>query len=196
MSKSLSQRISIFLSVDSDSILKYFNPNDPAPLYYRQLSHEFQGYLDASVAHAKRRSTIRYKVFCNHSSDRQIFLEPLMKAIRRHYEKKKEVKEGEFRKFKKRNYILLFFSFAVVMLCQGVIPQIFNQEHRIHSVLSNAIDVFSWVILWKPIEKLIFYWNPFLKEILLFHKMATAEVIVVENETELINHHFEHHGAA
>lgn len=196
MSKALSQRITVFLSVDSESILKYFNPNDPAPLYYRQLSHEFQGYLDASISHAKRYSNIRYKLFCSNSSDRQVFVEPLMKAIRRHFERKEELKKTEFFKFKKRNYFLLFMSFVVVIFCQWGLPQIFGQDHRIHSVFSNAIDVFSWVILWKPIERLIFNWNPYLKEILLFHKMATAEVIVVENETELINHHLEHYGAA
>ena len=49
-----------------------------------------------------------------------------------------------------------------------------------HSALSNALDVFSWVILWKPIERLIFYWNPFLKEISLFDKMVNAETIIIE----------------
>jgi hypothetical protein len=63
-------------------------------------------------------------------------------------------------------------------------------------MFSNAIDVFSWVILWKPIERLIFYWNPFLKEISLFNKMANAEVNVIENEEELVNYHMDHFDAA
>ena len=82
------------------------------------------------------------------------------------------------------------------MICQGLLPEIFNQDHRIHSMFSNALDVFSWVILWKPIERLIFYWNPFLKEILLFNKMIYAEVILIENEEELVNYHMEHYDAA
>jgi hypothetical protein len=48
------RKISIFLTVDSASITKYFDSNDPAPLYCRQLSHEFQAYLNTSVACARR----------------------------------------------------------------------------------------------------------------------------------------------
>jgi hypothetical protein len=190
------KRISIFLSVNAESIPKYYNSNDPAPLYSRQLGHEFQEYLNTSVAYAKRHTTINYKVFCGESSSMRFLVDPLIKTIRRHFQIKKELKEAEFRKFKKRNYILLCISIAIVMFCQGILPLIFNQEHRIHSMLSNALDVFSWVIMWKPIERLIFYWNPFLKDIMLMDKLAHAEVILIDNEQDLVNHHMEHFDAA
>jgi hypothetical protein len=40
------------------------------------------------------------------------------------------------------------------------------------------------VILWKPIEKLIFYWNPFLKEISIFDKLINAPIIIVSEKKE------------
>jgi len=46
--------------------------------------------------------------------------------------------------------------------------------------VKNCLDVFSWVILWRLIYELIFSWNPHLKEIALLHKLATAEVIIVD----------------
>ena len=190
------KKVSIFLTVDSESIKKYFNTNDPAPLYCRQLSHEFQEYLNASIACARRNTVIDYKIFCGESSSMKFMVDPLMQTIRRHFLIKKQIKKAEFRKFKRSNYILLLISISIVMFCQGVLPNLFKQDHRIHSMFSNAIDVFSWVILWKPIERLIFYWNPFLKEILLFDKMANAEVNVIENEEELVNYHMNYYDAA
>jgi hypothetical protein len=190
------KEVSIFLTVDSESISKYFNTNDPAPLYCRQLSHEFQAYLNASIATAKRNTVIDYKIFCGDSSSMQFLVEPLMQTIRRHFLIKKQIKEAEFRKFKRRNYGLLLISIFIVMTCQGVFPNVFSGDHRLRSMFSNAIDVFSWVILWKPIERLIFSWNPFLKEILLFDKMANAKVNVIENEEELINYHLGYFDAA
>jgi hypothetical protein len=189
-------KVSIFLTVDSESITKYFNSHDPAPLYSRQLSHEFQEYLTTSVAGNRRYSVIDYKVFCGESSSMKFLVEPLMQTIRRHFLIKKRLKETEFYKFKKRNYTLLFISILIVMFCQGVMPRLFNEDHRIHSMFSNAIDIFSWVILWKPIERLIFYWNGYLKDILLFDKMANATVNVIENEQELINYHMDYYDAA
>ena len=190
------ERVSIFLTVDSNSIGNYFNTHDPAPLYSRQLSDDFQNYLISSVALTKRYSVIAYKVFCGENANMRFLVEPLMQSIRKHFQIKKELKKIEFKKFKRRNYFLLMFSICIVMICQGLLPEIFNQDHRIHSMFSNALDVFSWVILWKPIERLIFYWNPFLKEILLYNKMIYAEVILIENEEELVNYHMEHHDAA
>lgn len=190
------ERISIFLSVDEKNVFSYFNPHDPAPLGRRQLSHDFQDYLNASVEGAGRGTSIDFRIFCNSSGNMRFIVEPLVHTIRRHFQVQKKIKEAEFRKFKKRNYILLLISIIIVMFCQGLLPALFGQDHRIHSMFSNALDVFSWVILWKPIERLIFYWNPFLKDILLYNKIIHAQVNIVESEEELINYHLEHYDAA
>ena len=196
MSKFVARKISIYLKIDENSITDYFNPHDPARLDKRQLSHDFQEYLNGSVACASRDTEIDYKVFCSESGSMRFMVEPLMRTIRRHFQIQKRIKENEFRRFKRKNYILLMFSILIVMFCQGVLPSLFGQDHRIHSMFSNAIDVFSWVVLWKPIERLIFYWNPYLKEILLFDKMQNGKVNIIESEEELINHHLEHFDAA
>jgi len=189
-------RIYVYLSLDSGSIARFYNANDPAPLANRQLSHEFQDYLDTSVVLARRHSVIQYKIFCGEATGMRFLIDPIKRSLRRHYRIRRETLQASFNKFKKKNFTLLCISFVVVMIFQGLLPIVFNQEHRIHSVLSNALDVFSWVILWKPIERLIFYWNPFLKEILLYRKLELADIIIVDNEQELINHHIEHSDAA
>jgi hypothetical protein len=188
--------ISIFLSLDSDNIQSFFNPHDPAPLNRRQLSHDFQQYLDASLIGAGRYTKIDFKVFCGGSLGMRYMVDPLVNTIRRHFKIKKTLKESEFNRFKKKNYFLLIVSIIIVMLCQGVLPIVLGQDHRIHSMFSNAVDVFSWVILWKPIERLIFYWNPFLKEMLLYDKIMNAKINIIESEEELINFHLEHNDAA
>lgn len=175
------KKITVYITADSNSIFSYFNPHDPSPVYSRQLSQEFEKYLNNSIVRASRHSEISYRVVCLSKID-GLFTGPLMEAIRRHYNIKKALKEKEFKKFKKRAYYLLAIGLIVVMTCQGLLPYILSQEHRVHSALSNALDVFSWVILWKPIERLIFYWNPFLKDICILDKMITADVTVVENE--------------
>jgi hypothetical protein len=185
MKKALSTRVSIFLSVDAQSVFKYYNSHDPAPLYNRQLSHEFQEYLQHSIASARREASIRYQLICKKESD-QKFIQPILMSIRRHFEIKRTIREQEFNNFKKRNYTFLGISFLAVIILQGLLPIIFDIDHRMHSVFNNALDVFSLVILWKPIERLIFYWNPFKKEILLLNKMENAESIIIVNEKEFV----------
>ena len=53
VTKTLTDTINIFLTIDQATIGEHFNLNDPAPLYKRQLSHQFNQYLMTSVEPAK-----------------------------------------------------------------------------------------------------------------------------------------------
>lgn len=181
-SNSLFKKINIFFKVNEQTINDYFNVNDPAPIYRRQLSQEFEEYIMNYAISIKRYSSVTYKFNCVNDSDNE-FVEPLIHAIRRHFSLKKTIKEAEFKKFKRRNSKLLLVSLVIVMLFQGFIPALFGEEHGVHTVFVNALDVFSWVILWNILEKLIFFWNPFLKEISILDKLTNAPTfIMLENK--------------
>ncbi|MEO6612801.1 MAG: hypothetical protein ABIT05_12000 [Chitinophagaceae bacterium] len=180
MRKSLSKKISIFLSLDRDVLKSYYNVQDSAPLYKRELSHEFEHYIMTAVRTASRSSTINFKINYRNEPDRA-FAEPLMYAIRRHFSGAKAVMAVNFENFKRRTYLLLFVSLSVVMICHVGLPLLLKgQESSVHSGLSSTLDVFSWVITWKPIDRLIFYWNPFLKDIAILEKLEKGEVVMNE----------------
>jgi hypothetical protein len=180
MNKSLPKKISIFLSVDQQAIKAYFNTHDPAPIYKRQLSHEFEQYIMTSIMAAKRHSEFNYKICYKDEEDMQ-YIEPLVYAIRSHFSEKKLLRNAAFEKFKRRTYGLLFASLTVVMICHGLVPLLLHGESGINGGLSNSLDIFSWVVLWQPIDKLIFHWNPYLKDISIMDRLAKAEVTVIEN---------------
>ncbi len=183
MSKSLNERINIFLSVNQSSIEDHFNPNDPSPIYKRQLSHQFEQYIIMSVASAKKDSILQYKITCKKEADKQ-YTEPLIYAIKRHFLAQKAAQEAAFARFKRRNSRLLFSSIAVVVVCHGIVPLFLKDTGGLYSALINGLDIFSWVMLWQPIDKLLFHWNPYLKEIGISRRLATAEVIVSESIIE------------
>jgi hypothetical protein len=175
----ISNKINIFLSLDQAIFKGYFNAQDPAPIYKRQLSHEFEQYFMNSIRTARRDTAFSYKISYKSDEEKQ-YAEPLVYAIRRHFADKRAILNASFEKFKRRSYILLFMSLAVVMTCQGLLPLILDGKYQIHSGISNGLDVFSWVILWRPIDKLIFHWNPFLKDISIVERLEKAEVIITE----------------
>jgi hypothetical protein len=182
MNKLLLKKITIFLTIDEGTIDSYFNAHDPSPLYKRQLNQDFEVYLMSSIVAIKRYSSIRYKLVCNKESDKR-YVEPLIHAVRRHFSIQKSIKESEFIKFKRSSYKLLAVSLTIAMLCQLFLVTLIKKSENLHSVIGNALDVFSWVILWKPIDKLIFYWNPYLKEISIFDRLINAEIVVSERHT-------------
>jgi hypothetical protein len=178
---SLSESINIFLTIDRSTINTYFNSHDPAPIYKRQLSHQLEEYIRSSTASAKRYSAVFYKFKCRSEIDKQ-YAQPLMLAIRRHYLGKKEKREREFKKFRNRSWLLLGVSLLMVLICQGFVPLMLDEENRFHTAFGNSLDIFSWVLLWRPIDLLLFSWNPHLKDISILHKLSTAELIIIDNE--------------
>lgn len=171
---------SIYIRLDEQSVHEYFNHHDPAPLYKRQLGHSFEQYIYNYLITSKRDAIIKYQVVCADYADKR-FIAPVTNAIRNHFTLKKNLKTEEFRKFKKRTFRLLTASILIVLTLQGVYPFVSEMmDSRLAGSLHNIIDVFSWVILWKPIDRLIFYWNPFKKEIFLLQRLADAEITVLE----------------
>src|SRR5258706_14728539 len=104
MNKLQQDEISIFLSVDPLTIAEHFNPNDPAPIYKRQLSYEFEQYIMSATLSARRHTPFEYKVTCKNPVDKQ-YTDPLIYAIKRHFEAKKLTRQGAFERFKRRNYV-------------------------------------------------------------------------------------------
>jgi hypothetical protein len=177
MSKPATKKIPIFLSLDPEIFCGYFNRQDPAPMYKRQLSHGFEDYIMNCIKTAGRETTFHYRI-SYHCEEEKEYADPLIFAIRRHFAERKAIVHASFEKFKKRSYTLLFLSLGVVMACQGLVPLLLDAQYRLHSGLSNGLDVFSWVILWRPIDKLIFQWNPFLKDISIADRLEKAETAV------------------
>jgi hypothetical protein len=178
--KSLTEKINIFLTVDQTTIGEHFNLNDPAPVYKRKLSHEFQQYIMTSMESAKKHAVFYYKITCKNESDRQ-YSEAFIYSVKRHFSAKKLIKIAVFEKFKRRSYMLLFASLTVVMICHGLLPLILRDDEGFHSTLRDGLDIYSWVILWQPIDKLVFHRNPHLKEISIMHRLANAAIIITEN---------------
>jgi hypothetical protein len=183
MKKLSAKKVAIFLSLDEEILQGYFNAQDPAPLYKKQLSHDFEKYIMTSIRSAKRNSEFNYRISYRNESEKQ-YAEPLAYAIRRHFSEIKTAATTSFLRFKRRTYMLLFMSITVVIICQGIVPLLFNKDghNSIQTGLVNSMDVLCWVILWKPIERLIFYWNPHLKEISILERLEKAEVIITEVE--------------
>jgi hypothetical protein len=184
MSKTNAKPVNVYLSLDQASINSYFNKHDPSPIYKRQLSHQFEQYIKASVASAKRYDPIFFKLNCTNDIDQQ-FAEPLMYAIRRHFADKKAEEIKAFNKYKKRNYAVVGVSLLIVVIFNLILPLIISKDIADETGLTHLLDVFSWVIFFHPLDELMFNWNPHLKRILLMKKLTTAESIIIGHEKKV-----------
>ena len=125
-------------------------------------------------------TVIEYKVTCKTENDRQ-YTEPLIYAIKRHYADVMLAKQGEFERFKRRNYIVLFIGLAIILLTHILIPMVIKDSGGIESAILTGIDIFSWVMMWQPIDNLLFHWNEHLKDISTIRKLTEAPVVYTDD---------------
>jgi hypothetical protein len=71
---------------------------------------------------------------------------------------------------------------AIVMLSHLFRITVLKDNNQFHSLVGNALDIFSWVVLWTPIDKLVFFWNPFLKEISILDRLTNADVVISDRQ--------------
>jgi hypothetical protein len=89
-------------------------------------------------------------------------------------------KQGEFERFKRRNYIVLFVGLSIILLSHLVIPMLIKDNGGIGSAILTGIDIFSWVMMWQPLDNLIFHWNSYLKDISTVKKLTEASIVYTE----------------
>jgi hypothetical protein len=59
-----------------------------------------------------------------------------------------------------------------------------DPNSHIQTVILTGADIFSWVFIWRPIDTLIFDWNPHLKDISVLERLSTAEVMIINTSKE------------
>ncbi|HMK04250.1 MAG TPA: hypothetical protein VK489_08665 [Ferruginibacter sp.] len=175
----LTEKIDIFLIVSPQAIEEHFNKNDPSPLYKRQLSHEFEEYINRIKAPARKHTVIEYKITCKTDDDKQ-YTEPLIYAIKRHFSDVMITLQTEFERFKRRNYLILSIGLGIILLSHVFIPMMSKDEGAIESAILMGIDIFSWVMMWQPIDNLLFHCNRQLREIVTIKKLTEAEIVYTE----------------
>jgi len=173
------EKIDIFLIVSPQAIEEHFNKNDPSPLYKRQLSHEFEEYINRIKAPARKHTVLEYKITCKTEDDRQ-YTQPLIYAIKRHFSSVMTTMQSEFERFKRRNYLILFIGLGIILFSHIFIPMILKDEGAIESAILMGIDIFSWVMMWQPIDNLLFHSHRQLKDIGTIKKLTEAEVVYTE----------------
>lgn len=178
MKDSLPKKVNIFITLDQHVIGSYFNAHDPAPLYKRQLDQQFEHYILQCASSINKYAVVFYKLKCSNHADRQ-YAEPLMYAIRRHFNKQKQERLACFKKFKRKNFCLLGIGILLVVLCNVVLPLFTVQKNYLQTIFLTNLDIFSWIIFLRTINKLIFNWNTHLKDITLLNKLSSSEMMVV-----------------
>ena len=156
-----------------------FHAMDPAPLTCRRLSDATAAYLLASVEESLAKTPVRVTLMLPAESRLPDCEEAMRAAVPAHFARLAEVSNREIKRIAFIGRIFLPLGF-IVMCISVVVSQFLNtggERHILHS-LSESMLVFGWVVLWAPLDFLLFRRLPLYRQRGLYLRLARAEVRV------------------
>jgi hypothetical protein len=160
------------------SLDELFHAMDSAPLASRRLSDAASAYLLASVEEAPGKAPLRVTLVLPEKSCSAEIEGAMRVAVPAHFARLADVCNREIKRIAFIGRLFLPLGFIVMFLSVVASELLDTGQRRILHSLSESMLVFGWVVLWAPLDFLLFRRLPLFRQRALYLQLANAEVKV------------------
>ena len=102
-------------------------------------------------------------------------------AIQRHFCYRRSQAQKKYRRLKKYGWRILFIALSVLALIFSITELIIllNPGNRVFLFLRESFIILGWVVLWRPLELLLYELYPEKQKINLFRRLENSEVEIM-----------------
>jgi len=145
-------------------VSQLFDHRDPSPFNERDLDDDAADYLVASVEELPPRQPFKVVVWIAEPFPDGLPSDAVATSIERHFTAARDNLRRRHQKHQRRARWMMLFSFVmlVVLLSLAEITTELNLTHI--QLIPQSLTIIAWVIMWRPIDLLIFDWFPYLVE--------------------------------
>ncbi|MBL9147117.1 MAG: hypothetical protein JNM94_00335 [Phycisphaerae bacterium] len=152
-----------------------FHPLDPSPIARRDLSETAADYLYTELRDVSGDFGVRVVV---HLPDAEMaHADAVVAAIRRHFAWSAVATRQAMHRLRRLGLLSLAIGLLAVAGLIGVAQLLVRSYERTFvSTLAESITIIAWVILWRPVEVLLFDWWPLRTDIALYERLAALDI--------------------
>jgi hypothetical protein len=157
------------------SLGDFFHPLDPSPMAKRDLSQLAVGYLMGELRDVRGDRRVRL-VLELPPADME-HADAAVAALRRHFAWSAVATRHEMRERLRIGLASLgigLVAVAILIAIARVIADLSNGG--LVTTIAESIIIIAWVILWRPVEILLFDWWPLREDIALFERLAAIDI--------------------
>ncbi|WNY26991.1 hypothetical protein MsAm2_07740 [Methanolapillus ohkumae] len=170
------------IELELNSADQIYNNMDPSPFYERELNNNADQYIFSAVEEVPLRKKMLLVIYARIDKELTEKKENVVKdAIHMHFERKAKSLERQMRKKTKTvGYsTILGFIFLGFCLAASYWLTVNAGDNSFSQVLGQGLAVIGWVVLWNPVEYLVFdRWEP-RKEIRLCKKISKTDIEII-----------------
>lgn len=160
------------IDVRLGNVEQLFDNRDPAPFRERDLDPDLVEYLHGAAEDVAPHGAFRVVFWIPSAPPDRI--EP---AYRAHFGYEIERIARHRRRDRRAGQVSLVFGLALLMILV-TLAQVASKLPRIGSVVKEGLTISAWVILWRPVQTLVYDWWPPYRERRLMRRLGEARVIV------------------
>lgn len=160
------------------SVEQLFDLKDPAPFHERDLDDDAVAYLLAAMEDVRRDKHVEVSfLFASEVEQSKLPPDELEASIRAHFRYERERERRKIATARRQGQLTLVVALVLLALSLTAAAQLehYASTHTGWKVVKEGLTIFGWVVLWNPVDALLFGWIAPWQRAKLFERIEGAK---------------------
>jgi hypothetical protein len=165
------------IQVRIHELRQLFNTIDPSPFRERDLDPDCEEFIVAWARELPRDRPLRIEIRIDRDRPPAALLADVVAAVHAHFEREAGLQDLRRRRMLREGRLSLSIGLAALMGCIGAATLApWDAIGPLGEILRESLVIAGWVVMWHPLEVLLYGVWPVTRERRLLERLATAEV--------------------
>lgn len=173
------QKRSGTIQVRVGELRQLFNSMDPSPFRERDLDPDCEEFILSWAREFPPDKPLRIEIHVEREYPSSEVLAQVEPAVRHHFERDASLQALKYRRLAREGRFSLLIGIAALMACISTATLApFDLLGTFGEVLRESLIIAGWVVMWHPLEVLLYGLWPVLRERRLLERLANAEIVL------------------
>ncbi len=163
------------IQVRIHELRQLFNTIDPSPFRERDLDPDCEEFIVAWARELPPDRPLRIEIRVDREHPAPELLADVAEAVRSHFAREAGLQDLRRRRILREGRLALAIGLAALILCIGAATFV-PTGRTLGQILRESLVIAGWVVMWHPLEVLLYGLWPVVRERRLLARLATAEV--------------------
>ena len=167
------------IQVRIHELRQLFNSIDPSPFRERDLDPDCEEFIVSWAREMPPDRALRVEIRIDRDQPPAELASAVPQAVRSHFEREAGLQELRRRRIVREGRLSLAIGLVVLILCVGAAALLPTDTLGTPGgILRESLIIAGWVVMWHPLEVLLYGLWPVVRERRLLERLATADVQV------------------
>jgi hypothetical protein len=174
------------LEITLRNLEQLFDTRDPSPFRERDLDQHAVEYIVASADEVSRKAPLELFIYLSDGSPSSEQRSYITDAVHTFFGREADLlkrRKGQIL-MKGRRFLLFGFAMLLVLLGLAELVSSVIASQTLRSVVREGLAITGWVAMWRPLEVILYDWQPIEAQRKLYEKLSEMRVSILSKSLE------------